>query len=214
MQEVLDIGAGTGRIALPLAKRGVKVVCVEPSPAMRREFETKLAGQPDLSGRIDLLPGDASSFNLGRTFSAAFLSGCFDHFLDDRERMSSLTNIARHLNKRRPLVFDVFLASMGDSPLSAAGSVKVGSREYRRFVGGRVLPGHRKETHLVFETYEDGKLMERIEEVSLVGVISRSGIHRVLAESGFTVREEWGDYDFTPYQEGDSLLLVEAVKKD
>ena len=214
MKEVLDIGAGTGRIALPLAKRGVKVVCIEPSPAMRREFETKLAQQPDLSALIDLLPGRASSFSLGRTLSAAFLSGSFDHFLDDAERIASLANIARHLDSRGTLVFDVFLGLMRDSPLSPAGRVKVGSREYRRFVGGRILSGRKKETHLVSETYEHGILIERIEELSLVGVTSRPGIHRVLGESGFTVREEWGDYDFTPYQEGDSLLIIEAVKRD
>jgi len=214
VKEVLDIGAGTGRIALPLAKRGVNVVCVEPSPAMRREFETKLARQPDLSARIDLLPGAASSFSLDRTFSVAFLSGSFDHFLDDAERVSSLANIARHLDRKGTLVFDVFLGLMGDSPLSPSGSVKVGPREYRRFVGGKVLPGHRKETHLIFETYEHGKLIERIEERSLVGITSKPGIHRVLAESGFAVREEWADYDFTPYQETDSILIVEAVKRD
>jgi hypothetical protein len=92
--------------------------------------------------------------------------------------------------------------------------VKVGSREYRRFVGGKVLPGHKKETRLVFETYEHDKLIERIEEISLVGITGRPGIHRVLTESGFTVREEWGNYDFTPYRETDPLLIVEAVKRD
>lgn len=213
-KEVLDIGAGTGRIALPLARCGVKVVCVEPSPTMRREFEIKLDQQPDLSTHIHLVAGKANSFNLGRTFLVAFLSGSFDHFLDDEERISSLANIARHLDTKGTLVFDVFLGLMGDSPLSPAGRVRVGTKEYRRLVGGKVLPGHKKETQLVFEAYEDGELIERIEETSLVGITDRHGVHRVLAESGFAVREEWGDYDFTPYQEGDSLLIVEAVKKD
>lgn len=181
---------------------------------MRQEFETKLSQQPELSARIDLLPGEADSFRLGRTFSVAFLSGSFDHFLDDAERISSLANIARHLDRQGTLVFDVYLGLMGDSPLSAAGRAKAGSREYRRLVGGKVLPGHKKETHLVFETYEDGKLIERVDETSLTGITSRPEIHRVLEKSGFTVREEWGDYDFTPYQEGDSLLIVEAVKRD
>lgn len=213
-KEVLDIGAGTGRIALPLARRGVKVVCVEPSPVMRREFEIKLSQQPDLSSHIHLVAGKANSFTLGRTFSVAFLSGSFDHLLDDRERISSLVNIARHLDTRGTLVFDVFLGLMGDSPLSPAGTVTVGNKEYRRLVGGKVLPGHKKETQLVLETYEDGGLVERIEETSLVGITNRAGIHRFLAESGFAVREEWGDYDFTRYQEGGSLLIVEAVKRD
>ena len=212
-KEVLDIGAGTGRIALPLAGRGVEVVCVEPSPAMRREFEMKLARQPDLSTRIRLVAGKANSFDLRRTFSVAFLSGSFDHFLDDEERISSLANIARHLDVKGTLVFDVFLGLMGDSPLSPAGTVRVDTKEYRRLVGGKVLPGHKRETHLVFETYEEGELVERIEETSLAGVIDKHGIHRVLARSGFAVREEWGDYELTPYQEESSLLIIEAVKK-
>lgn len=174
-REVLDIGAGTGRIALPLARRGVRIVCVEPSAAMRREFEIKLARQPDLSTRIHLVAGKADSFTLGRTLPLAFLSGSFDHFLDDEERMSCLANIARHLDTKGTLVFDVFLGLMGDSSLSPAGSVKLGTREYRRLVGGKVLPGQKKETQLVFEAYENGMLIEKIEESSLVGMTQPPG---------------------------------------
>lgn len=213
-KEVLDIGAGTGRIALALAKHGVKVVCIEPSPAMRRQFEMKLARQPDLSAYIHLAAGRADSFNLCRMFATAFLSGSFDHFLDDEERTSSLANIARHLDTGGTLVFDVFLGLMGDSPLSPAGSIKQGTTEYRRFVGGKVLSEGRKETQLVFEAYQDGRLTERIEEISLVGITTRQEIHRLLAETGFAVRREWSDYDFTPYREGARLLIVEARKNN
>lgn len=211
-QEVLDIGAGTGRIALPLARRGVKLVCVEPSPAMRREFEMRLDQQPDLSAYIHLVAGKASSFSICRTFPVAFLSGSFDHFLNDEERISSLVNIGRHLDAKGTLVFDVFLGLMGDSPLSPAGRVQAGTKDYRRFVGGKLLSGNKKETQLVFEVYEDGELIERIEERSLVGIINRQGTRQVLGEAGFAVRREWSNYDFTPYHEGDSLLVIEALK--
>lgn len=210
--EVLDIGAGTGRIAIPLAGRGVKLCCVEPSPAMRREFEKKLLQQPELRDNVQLVAGDARSFDVGHTFPMAFLSGSFDHFLDDEERLASLVNIGRHLAANGVLVFDVFLGSMEDTPLSPAGRVEVQDREIRRFVGGKVLPGKKKEVELVFEVYRDGEMIERIEEKGLVGATSREGIHRILNEAGFEVKREWGDYDFTPYQEGDSLLIVEVLK--
>ncbi len=211
--EVLDVGAGTGRIAIPLAERGLRVWCVEPSPAMRREFEQKLARRVDLSANICLVAGEARSFDLGRTFPAAFLSGTFDHFLDDTERLASLANIGRHLDANGVLVFDVFLGLMEDTPLSPAGHVQLEDGEIRRFVGGRVLPGERKEVNLVFEVYRDGEMVERIEERGLVGITNREGIHRVLEEAGFEVRREWGAYDFTPYQEGAALLIVEAMKQ-
>ena len=210
--EILDVGAGTGRIAIPLAERGVKVHCVEPSPAMRREFEKKLAQRPDLGENVTLIGGDARSFDLGRTFPAAFLSGAFDHFLDDDERLSSLRNIGRHLAPNGKLVFDVFLGLMRDSPLSPAGKVQVGDREYRRFVATRMLPDQTQQVHLVFETYRGGELVERLEERGVVGIISREKLHQLLAQTGFAVRQEFGDYDFTEFQEGSSLLIVEAEK--
>lgn len=212
--EILDVGAGTGRIAIPLARRGIQVTCVEPSPAMRREFRKKLREEADLQERITLVRGDASSFKLGRTFPVAFLSGSFDHLLDDAERLSALRNIGAHLVTGGVLIFDVFLGLMGDTPLSPAGVVQIGDREIRRFVGGQVLPDRRKETLLVFEITEQGRLVERVEERSLVGITGRAEIHRLLKLAGFEVRKEWAGYDFEPFQEGKPLLLVEAVKKE
>ena len=211
--EVLDVGAGTGRIAIPLARRGVKVYCVEPSPAMRGVFESKLGQEPELWERITLVEGDARSFGFGRTFPAAFMSGSFDHFLDDEERRASLENIGQHLYAGGVLVFDVFLGLMKDAPLSPAGEARVGDSEIRRFVGSRAVPGYRRETHLVFEVYTDDELVERIEERSLVGVTSRGEVHRVLARTGFAVQQEWSGYDFEPFQEGAPLLIVEAVRQ-
>jgi SAM-dependent methyltransferase len=212
--EVLDIGAGTGRIAFPLAEKGVNVFCVEPSPAMRRQFLKKLSARRDLLEHISLIEGDARSFDLGRTAPAAFLSGSFDHFLDDDERLASLANINRHLDAKGKLVFDVFLELMKETPFSPAGIVKKGNLEYRRFWGGKLLPDGKKEILLTFEIYASGKLAERIEERSLVGVIDRKKLHRLLRETGFEVQQEFSNYDLTKFQDGDSLLIVEAVKKN
>lgn len=212
--EILDIGAGTGRIAIPLAERGVRIFCVEPSLAMRREFLKKLETRSDLAANITLVAADARSFDLGRAFPAVFLSGTFDHFLDAEERLSSVLNIARHLQPNGKLVFDVFLGLMKDTPLSPAGRVEQGDREYRRFVGGSLLPNRTRETILVFETYEAGALLERIEERSLVGIVDRQDVHYLLREAGFEVTREFSNYDSTPFQEGDSLLIIEAIREE
>ncbi|MCK4410324.1 MAG: hypothetical protein KAW67_09570 [Candidatus Eisenbacteria sp.] len=74
-----------------------------------------------------------------------------------------------------------------------------------------MLPGLRKETRLVFEVYEEGGLVERAEETSVVGIVDRAEVRRVLDAAGFDVRAEWGGYDFTSYRDGGSLLVVEAV---
>lgn len=71
---VADIGAGTGRLAVPLAERGLDVTAVEPNDAMRaigaRHARATLR-YVDATGEATLLPGGAfalvsygSSFNV------------------------------------------------------------------------------------------------------------------------------------------------------
>jgi len=211
--EALDVGAGTGRIAIPLAEKEIALCCVEPSPAMRREFEKKLRACPELRDYIQLIAGEARSFEVPRRFPMAFLSGTFDHFLNDEERLGSLTNIARHLVENGVLVFDVSLFQTEDRRLSPAGSARVGRMQVQRFVGGKILQDGTREIVLVFELREGGQVVKRIEERGLIGIASREGIHSALKEAGFEVKQEFGDYQFTPYREGDTLLVIEASRR-
>ena len=210
--DMLDVGAGTGRIAVPMAERGAQVWCVEPSQPMLAEFRRKLGRlDPAITRRITLIKGDAAGFEAGRTFSTAFMSGSFDHFLNHEERLQGLSNIARHLEPGGRLVFDVGLGYMDESPLKPAGEKTLSKTTYRRFVGRKVIPGRKLEYLLVFEMIEAGEVRERIEQQSFAGIVDRAEVHRVLDAAGLRVAKEFGGYESTPYQEGDGILVIEAV---
>jgi SAM-dependent methyltransferase len=210
--EILDIGAGTGRIAIPIAEAGIKVCCVEPSASMRDELLKKLHAAPSLKQNITLLEGDAQSFRIARRLPAAFLSGVFDHLLDDTQRLSALTNIANHLVPGGKLIFDVFIGLMQPRPLSPAGEVQVGNRLYRRLVASKIMSHEVLETTLIYEISEGGQLRQRIEERSLVGLITRDKLHGLLQAAGYVVEQEFGNYDFREYKQGDSLLVLQASR--
>jgi hypothetical protein len=75
-----------------------------------------------------------------------------------------------------------------------------------------LLPGRKVEVKLVFEVYQGAELVERVEQQSAAAITDRAQIHQLLAEAGFSVHREFSDYAFTPYREGDKLLIVEAVR--
>jgi SAM-dependent methyltransferase len=64
----LEVGIGTGRVAVPLAEAGVRVVGVDPSPGMLAVLEQKLRDHPHLPVEARLgsmgLSGVAGSFSL------------------------------------------------------------------------------------------------------------------------------------------------------
>ncbi|UCG02164.1 MAG: class I SAM-dependent methyltransferase [Candidatus Heimdallarchaeota archaeon] len=210
-ETILDIGAGTGRIAIPLAERGVKIVCIEPSPSMRKEFLKKLQNRPELEDRITLVAGDVQTFRLAEIFSVVFLSGSFDH-IPNRDRIISFQNINRHLKPNGKLIFDIHIGNMKDSPLLLVDTVKRKNYEYKRFIGTKILPDNMIDVLLVFETYKQGKLIEKIEQRSSAFTTTQTKVHQLLEETNFIIQKEYSDYHYSPFYKGDSLLIIEAIK--
>jgi SAM-dependent methyltransferase len=211
--EVLDIGAGTGRIAIPIAEAGTNVMCIEPSSSMRRILNAKIENRRDLRSRITLVPDHAVGFDIGRTFPGAFMSASFDHLLDDHARRAALSNISKHLASGARFVFDTFVGHMEASPCKLAGEATRGDLVHKRLIEREVLPDSKIRMTLFYETWRAGELVERIEQVSYAGITNRLSIHRLLSEAGLRVEREFGDYDFSPFEEGADMLLVEAVKQ-
>ena len=55
-RRVLDLGAGTGKLARSLAARGLEVVAVDPAPPMLDQLRAKLPGVAAYQGTAEAIP--------------------------------------------------------------------------------------------------------------------------------------------------------------
>jgi SAM-dependent methyltransferase len=88
-ETVLDIGAGGGRFAIPLAKGGARVIAVEPSESMRRTLEAA-AREAGVEVEVHDLRWPADGWEMAADVSLA-AHACYDvaaigPFLDAMER--------------------------------------------------------------------------------------------------------------------------------
>ncbi|MFD4596107.1 class I SAM-dependent methyltransferase [Streptomyces rubiginosohelvolus] len=101
---VLELGVGTGRVALPLAERGFDVTGVESSEGMLARLAEK-----DPERRITPVQGDFSGLDLGRSFDvvlAPFNVLCCAMAVD--EQIALMHAMARHVTAEGHVVIETF----------------------------------------------------------------------------------------------------------
>lgn len=98
-RSVLDVGTGTGRAAIALARRGARVTGVDASAQMLEVAARRAAAA---SVHVTLLPGDAHALAFAdRSFDAALSLRVLMHTPDWRRCLGELCRVAR-----RRVVFD------------------------------------------------------------------------------------------------------------
>lgn len=99
---ILDMGCGTGRLAVALAERGHRVTGADPSAGMMQ-----IARNRPGSERVTWIDNDAKSLALETRFDLIFMTGnVFQVFLDDNEVRATLHNLRRHLAPGGRLAFE------------------------------------------------------------------------------------------------------------
>jgi SAM-dependent methyltransferase len=108
----LELGIGTGRIALPLAQRGVPVHGIELSKAMVARLRAKPGGED-----IGVTIGDFATTTVDGTFSVAYL--VFSTILNlttQAAQVACFRNVAAHLEPGGSFVIEVGVPALQRLP--------------------------------------------------------------------------------------------------
>ena len=108
----LELGVGTGRIALPLAERGVRVHGIDLSEAMVARLLAKPGGD-----RIGVTIGDFATTRVEGTFSLAYLvANTIMNLTTQEEQVACFRNVAAHLEPGGCFVIEVLVPRLQRLP--------------------------------------------------------------------------------------------------
>jgi SAM-dependent methyltransferase len=111
---VLELGVGTGRIAVPIAQAGIEVIGVDSSAAMLERCRAR-ARATGVDALLDLRLGDLRNPPVsGKVPLAISPFRAFLHLLSNEERLLTLERIRELLQPGGRLVFDVFAPTSDD----------------------------------------------------------------------------------------------------
>lgn len=107
---VVDLGSGTGRLSIPLAREGLKVYAVDSSEAMQQRLAEKAAAEPPVSAAIHPLAEDITTFKLPEPAALAVCSTNTFLYLESLElQKKALQNISDNLQPGGMLWLDVYV---------------------------------------------------------------------------------------------------------
>jgi SAM-dependent methyltransferase len=208
---VLELGCGTGRIALPLARAGHRITGVDSSAQMLAVFRDKLAAEPqNVQRNVALVEGSMEGTDLGEQFGLVTMPfRAFQHMLTVEQQQAALATVARNLAPGGLYVFNAFMPNLGYIvDAMRRGQVWLPDqqwtddqtgREYRRLHSLRYDPGDQLiSVDWRYEEYEDGRLVNTWLEPMQLRWLYRFEAEHLLRLSGFEIVAAYGDYQKSP----------------
>ena len=108
----LELGIGTGRLALPLSRRGVAVHGIELSPAMVAQLQAKPGADT-----IGVTIGDFATTTVSGTFTLAYLvRNTIANLTTQDQQVACFGNVAAHLEPGGCFVIEVYIPELQRLP--------------------------------------------------------------------------------------------------
>jgi len=216
---VLELGCGSGRVLLHLARRGHAVTGVDNSPDMLALLEAKLkqATARHIAVPPTRLSASLHDFQAGHRFKLAIMPfNTFMHLLTLDDQAAALTNIRRHLEAGAPLALDL------SNPADAYAAADTGLTPERTFRDGETLVQQFSILNLdrtaqlahitwLYDSIAPGGAVQRTVVPMTLRYTFPGEMRLLLERCGFTLAHLYGNYDCSPLADGNPRMIVVAT---
>ncbi len=223
---VLELGCGTGRVLLPIARAGIEITGLDFFEPMLSALREKLKREPEeVRRRVELVKADMRRFELGRKFALVIIPfRPFQHIVEVEDQLSCLASIRDHLVEDGRLIFDVFNArleyisgppqveeheNVAWTRLDDGSEFRRTDRQPRRDLANQILHCEL----IYYRRWPDGR-EERHVDAFPFRYFFRFEVEHLLARAGFKIEELYCDFDRAAFGEkypGEMIFVAAPV---
>lgn len=209
---VLDVGCGTGTLAMRFASLGHTTTGADPAPAMLTAARAKPG-----AGGVAWVAADARMLALGAHFDLIIMTGhAFQTLLSDDDQRAALRCLAGHLASGGRLAFETRNPAVAEwrtwtreTSLEHLHDPRLGSVDVhwqaRQAAEPEIID---LETHYHFKTSGARRVSH-----SRLRFATQATVARHLEDAGLAVEAWYGDWDRSPVQPGSPELIAIARPK-
>jgi SAM-dependent methyltransferase len=199
---VVELGVGTGRIAIPTAAAGIDVIGVDASAGML-EVCAEEARKAGVAERLDLRQGDLRRPPVDERVQLVTCPfRAFLHLATDGERLEALASVRTMLRPGGRLVFDVFQPSQDDVDAT-----------HGRWIEREPGIDERADWDLERQTLTLSVRDATRESTMTLWWLEAQRWNALLGEAGFEVDACYGWFDRTAYTGGEDSIWIAHVRK-
>ena len=213
----LELGVGTGRVAVHLARQGFRVVGLDASLRMLARLEAAL--DAETAQRLRLVEGDMRNFDLGEKFDLIYCAlDTFEHLLTNEDQLAALRCVAKHLAPGGVFVAEMRSLTAIDwsdepSPLRLEW-VRPDSETGEQVAKlSSVTPSRARQltmfTLMFDRTGADGGVRRRTFDVTLRAT-GRYEMEMLLERAGLRLASLYGGTDLSPFSDGSDTMVIVA----
>jgi SAM-dependent methyltransferase len=210
---VLELGCGTGRVLLSIARDGIACTGLDSSQEMLEELRRK--SPPE---NLRLVQGSMQDFDLQAERFALIFSAfrSFQHLLTVEDQLACLRAVRRHLAPGGLFAFDVFAPKLErvallEEPEFEEARWREEETEIVRFTSVRRDPATQvSEVTFRYERRRPGSPPQSHTVRTRMRHLFRYEIEHLLARAGFTDIQVFGGFDRRPfdYFSGETVVLA------
>ena len=218
---VLELGCGTGRVAIPIAQTGIHVVGLDNSRELLRIARTKARNLRLSRDQIQFMYGDMRRFSLKQQFPLVCIPfNSFLLLLSVAEQFQALLAIRNHLIPSGRLIIDIFVPDLdrlvSDQGVEPSKGERIESDSDQQLIlreqsfcdnFNQIINAR----NIIEQRDPEGKLAQTVLKEYQLRYIHRFEMQHLLAAAGYNVLDIYGSYERHSLDEEDPRMIWVAT---